>query len=162
MKVSIFLLICFSYQVYASFFTNLAGYVAPSCITKSQLDNATATLCAQKDNKALWQQVIDCHYPISEDFMRNSGEAQCPSPKYVEDPTDYSYSLQDVFLNICGFVEGDNTQKLSGGACLIGGSWIPWVDGHIHEVYSVRSNWGDDVPCNIGLCTLGLGLGVGA
>lgn len=45
--------------------------------------------------------------------MRNSGEAQCPSPKFVEDPTDYSYSIQDVFKNICGLVEGCTTDKIS-------------------------------------------------
>lgn len=39
-------------------------------------------------------------------FMRSSGEAQCPDPKYVDDPTDTDYSMQDVFLNICGFMEG--------------------------------------------------------
>ena len=45
--------------------------------------------------------------------MRNSGEAQCPSPKYVEDPTDTNYSIQDVFFNICGLVEGSTAQKVS-------------------------------------------------
>lgn len=45
--------------------------------------------------------------------MRNSGEAQCPSPKYVQDPTDTNYSIQDVFFNICGLVEGSTADLLS-------------------------------------------------
>ena len=66
MKVTIFLLISVSYAVNAAFYSNLSGYLAPDCITFSQLDNATATLCQQKDNKDLWQKVIDCHQPIDE------------------------------------------------------------------------------------------------
>lgn len=71
MKLIFFcLLICALYQVRADFYSTIAslkGYVAPACITFNQLDNATATLCQQKNNAALWQAVIDCHYPISED-----------------------------------------------------------------------------------------------
>lgn len=50
-----------------SWFSSLK--LGPACITLSQLYNATATLCAQKDNTALWQKVIDCHIPISEDVI---------------------------------------------------------------------------------------------
>lgn len=38
--------------------------------------------------------------------MRKSGEAQCPYPKHVQDPTDTNYSIQDVFFNICGLIDG--------------------------------------------------------
>lgn len=38
--------------------------------------------------------------------MRQSGEAQCPNPKVVQDPTNTDYSIQDVFFNICGLVDG--------------------------------------------------------
>lgn len=68
--LSVCLFICASYQVQASFYSTIAslkGYVAPACMTLSQLDNATAILCAQKNNAALWQAVIDCHQPIDED-----------------------------------------------------------------------------------------------
>lgn len=38
--------------------------------------------------------------------MRQSGEAQCPNPKQVQDPTNTYYSIQEVFFNICGLVDG--------------------------------------------------------
>lgn len=38
--------------------------------------------------------------------MRASGEAQCPLPKFVEQPNSTDYSIEDVFFNICGLVEG--------------------------------------------------------
>lgn len=45
--------------------------------------------------------------------MRNSGEAQCPNPKYVKDPTNTDYSIQDVFFNICGLVDGGWYNQIS-------------------------------------------------
>lgn len=45
--------------------------------------------------------------------MRQSGEARCPSPKYVEDPTNYDYSIQDVFFNICGLIDGSWYNQIS-------------------------------------------------
>lgn len=38
--------------------------------------------------------------------MRASGEAQCPLPKYVQEPNNTMNSMEDVFYNICGIVEG--------------------------------------------------------
>lgn len=38
--------------------------------------------------------------------MRESGEAQCPIPKYVQDPTNTDNTIQDVFFNICGLIDG--------------------------------------------------------
>lgn len=44
--------------------------------------------------------------------MRSSGQAHCPLPKYVQDPTNTTYSIEDVFLNVCGFVEGNLLEQL--------------------------------------------------
>lgn len=38
--------------------------------------------------------------------MRASGEAQCPRPKFVMQPNNTDSSIEDVFYNICGIVEG--------------------------------------------------------
>lgn len=45
--------------------------------------------------------------------MRQSGEAKCPSPKYVNDPTNTNYSIQDVFFNICGLIDGSLMDQIS-------------------------------------------------
>lgn len=42
--------------------------------------------------------------------MRSSAEARCPVPKVVEDPTDTTHPMTDVFLNICGLVQGNLLQ----------------------------------------------------
>lgn len=42
--------------------------------------------------------------------MRSSANALCPNPKYVQDPTDTRYSIADVFVNVCGLVEGSAEQ----------------------------------------------------
>ncbi|KAG4065881.1 hypothetical protein HA402_012559 [Bradysia odoriphaga] len=44
---------------------------------------------------------------VNAKFLRQSGEAQCPAPKVVENPTDRNYSIQEVFFNVCGFVQGN-------------------------------------------------------
>lgn len=44
--------------------------------------------------------------------MRISGEAQCPIDKHVEDPTDTNYSIEDVFFNICGLIDGSFFNQL--------------------------------------------------
>lgn len=71
MKVFIYFLVFFLQQLHANadcaWFSSLN--LGPACISLTQLYNATATLCAQKDNTALWQQVIECHDPISEDVI---------------------------------------------------------------------------------------------
>ncbi len=38
------------------------------CMSPLQIIAATSSLCTMhRQNKALWQQVIDCHHPISEE-----------------------------------------------------------------------------------------------
>lgn len=37
--------------------------------------------------------------------MRSSGEGRCFYPDYGVDATDFKYSLQKIFFNICGLVE---------------------------------------------------------
>lgn len=49
---------------------------------------------------------------VSKQFMRISGEAQCPIDKHVEDPTDTNYSIEDVFFNICGLIDGSFFNQL--------------------------------------------------
>lgn len=39
--------------------------------------------------------------------MRASGEAQCPIPKAVQNANDTTYSIQQVYRNICGLVDGN-------------------------------------------------------
>jgi len=123
-----------------------------------QIDAATKILCRQRDNKILWQKVIDCHRPLTDEFMRQSGEARCPSPKHVEDPTNTAYTIQDVFFNICGLVDGSLLNQISTGICLLAGKSDPYIMSHSTEVAAVQTTWGNDVPCNIGKCILDLGL----
>lgn len=51
--------------------------------------------------------------------MRQSGEAQCPNPKYVNDPTNTNYSIQDVFFNICGLIDGSFFNQISVSLSLV-------------------------------------------
>jgi len=129
-----------------------------NCMSLLQITAATKNLCQQRDNKILWQKVIDCHRPLTDEFMRQSGEAQCPSPKYVDDPTNTNHSIQDVFYNICGLVDGGLLSQISTGICLLAGKTSPYIMSHSTEVAAVQSTWGNDVPCNIGKCILKLGL----
>lgn len=39
--------------------------------------------------------------------MRSSAEARCPVPKVVEDPTNTTHPMTDVFFNICSTVQGN-------------------------------------------------------
>lgn len=39
-------------------------------------------------------------------FLRSSREAHCPIPKVVDNPIDTNFTIQEVFFNVCGFVEG--------------------------------------------------------
>lgn len=55
--------------------------------------------------------------------MRNSAEARCAVKKYVEDPTDTCFSIQEVFFNVCGLVEADNDAdkiKVNSMFCVLG------------------------------------------
>lgn len=129
------------------------------CMSPLQIIIATRSLCREhRNNRELWQQVIDCHKPMTEEFMRISGEAQCPIDKHVEDPTDTNYSIEEVFFNICGLIDGSFFNQLRGGACLLSGKSSPPVMSHAREVAEVQRLWGNDVPCNIGKCILKLGL----
>ncbi|XP_037049151.1 uncharacterized protein LOC119083535 [Bradysia coprophila] len=131
--------------------------IPPECITIFQLKRAMKTICGQqRDNQTLWNNVIDCHRPITDEFMRSSGEALCPVTKRVQDPTDTNYSIAEVYFNICGFVDGTNEQILQGHSCLMDGS--PNTSSHEEEVRVVKETWGEDVPCAIGECILTLGL----
>lgn len=43
--------------------------------------------------------------------MRQSAEARCANPKHVENPIDTRNSIEEVFFNVCGLVEGNSTQR---------------------------------------------------
>lgn len=45
--------------------------VGPECITSSQLIRATEILCQdQRNNKTLWDRVIECHRPMTDTLFR--------------------------------------------------------------------------------------------
>lgn len=103
--------------------------------------------------------------------MRNSGEGSCFYPDYGVNATDYSYTLAEVFFNICGLVEAEDIYlpgvslvflrlfilKLIAqtcvqiGICLVAGWYTPWIDSHQTEVDNVKEEWGDNKPCSIGV-----------
>lgn len=61
MKLCSFLALATLLQVYS----NVCG---EDCMSVSQLLAATRILCQQqRNNKVLWQQVIDCHKPMSDE-----------------------------------------------------------------------------------------------
>lgn len=60
MKVGLFLLICAALQMCSNVMTE-------DCMSLLQIAAATRTLCKQRRNKDLWQQVIDCHRPITDE-----------------------------------------------------------------------------------------------
>lgn len=68
MKVILFLLICCLQQMYSN--ASLAAYLGlnlgPECISLSQIYKATETLCAQRENRKLWDYVIKCHEDIDD------------------------------------------------------------------------------------------------
>lgn len=103
--------------------------------------------------------------------MRTTGKARCFYPDYGVDATDSSQSLQKVFLNICGLIEA-SWQSLPGvsllfllsfmlsliaqnyiqiGTCLVAGWPKPSIHSHFTEVKEVKSKWGNDTVCNIGV-----------
>lgn len=71
MKVFLFLLICCFQQMYAS--ASLAAFLGldlgPECISLSQLYEVTEVLCGQKDNRDLWDDVIQCHRPMTDEVI---------------------------------------------------------------------------------------------
>lgn len=79
--------------------------------------------------------------------MRNSGEAQCPSPKRVQDPTDHKYSIQEVFFNICGLVEGSTTE-----VAYVSDYWLQWNEKYNN--YEKQFS-GEVLPCCWKLGTVG-------
>lgn len=71
-----------------------------------------------------------------------SAEARCPIPKQVEDPMDTSYSIQDVFFNVCGLVEGNIWNMVKVGQNYIPFKphtlYIPIKASHLH-IISLRN-----------------------
>lgn len=59
MKLYSFLSLATLLQIYS----NVCG---DDCMSVSQIAAATRILCQQRDNKVLWQKVIDCHKPMSD------------------------------------------------------------------------------------------------
>lgn len=129
MKGVFFLTICslLANISFAGIFNYIGLNVGPECISLLQILRTTITLCEQRENRKMWDGVINCHRPmndevrkpfffkfsfigseiqISNQFLRASAEAQCPRPKYVQQPNNTANSIEDVFLNICGVLEG--------------------------------------------------------
>ncbi|XP_037052522.1 uncharacterized protein LOC119086053 [Bradysia coprophila] len=123
-----------------------------ACISTQQLLAATAMACQQKNNTDLWQKIIDCHEPISDQFLRVSSEARCPKNRHVEDPMDTSFSIQEVFFNICDLIEGSPEDRSEGLSCLISGTMSPYRMSHAFEVNIVHLLFGENVPCDLGIC----------
>lgn len=208
MKVIFLLLVCCLYAN-ASFFSMFGLQLGPECISLTQLYKATETMCGlQRDNKTLWNAVIECHRPLTDEvlltcilfeklnkvpcfrvytstctfwvkivnfylinqFMRASGEAQCPLPKYVLEPNNTAHSIEDVFFNICGLVNGtwsdffsvsldlwfgSDTDRIlinfQAGSCIISGSSDPYIMTHSDEVARVKAEHYPELPCEIGV-----------
>ncbi|KAJ6637988.1 hypothetical protein Bhyg_10720, partial [Pseudolycoriella hygida] len=127
----------------------------------SDLLKSTAIACTQKGNYTLWKQIIDCHRPLPSKFLRESSEANCAVRKHVQDPTNWRYTLQEVFFNICGLVEEKNTaDKNRGLNCLLNGrAGCPRLMSHEEEVRVVKCRFGRNVPCEIGECINNLNIG---
>jgi len=152
MKVWFYLCVCTLLQMYSS-------VLSQDCITLFQFNTATNILCRlHRNNKELWQKVIDCHRPIDDQFLRESSEARCPSPKYVQDPTNLNYTIQDVFLNACGLVDGNALETIATSTCVVFGKTDPYIMSQSVKTAAVKAKWGNDVPCNIGKCILALPL----
>ncbi|XP_037049159.1 uncharacterized protein LOC119083545 [Bradysia coprophila] len=131
----------------------------PECMTLTQLLRSIQISCnEQRHNKTLWSQIIECHRPMTDEFMRTSSEALCPSPKHVQNTTDERFSIEEVFFNVCGIVAGP-VETLAGHACITFGRGT--LPSHADEVKEVKRRWGQDLPCNIGKCTKQLGLNLG-
>ncbi|KAG4065232.1 hypothetical protein HA402_012674 [Bradysia odoriphaga] len=123
-----------------------------ACISTPQLLGATAMACQQKNNTELWQKIIDCHVSISDQFLRVSSEARCPKNRPVKNPMDTSISMQDVFFNICDLVEGAPQDRAEGLSCLVNGTTFPYRMSHAFEVNLVHLLFGENVPCDLGIC----------
>lgn len=62
----VFFWICVFQQIDSNFGTILVIRPLPECMTVDQFNKATQILCENRSNETLWQQVVDCHYPITE------------------------------------------------------------------------------------------------
>ncbi|XP_037026030.1 uncharacterized protein LOC119067256 [Bradysia coprophila] len=154
LKVNLFW--CCICTIFQQIYSNSMPNIGADCISIFQIVKGVQILCDNKNNATLWQHSIDCHAEISEEFLRGSGEAQCPTPKEVKNPTDRNYSIQEVFFNICGLVQGDVLDITEGVTCLLFGRKD--VQSHRQKVDTVKKRFGDKVPCRIGECILGMGL----
>ncbi|XP_037036873.1 uncharacterized protein LOC119074692 isoform X2 [Bradysia coprophila] len=161
MKVVLFLLSCCLQQMFAN--ASLAAFLGlnlgPECMTLTEIYKATEYMCSpdQRKNTDLWNAVIDCHRPMDDDFMKASGEAQCPIPKYVLEPNN-TQSINDVFFNICGLVDGSWWEFAKTGYCVIAGQSEPYIMSHSEEVRRVKETWGEGVPCAVGECVKALNI----
>ncbi|KAG4079205.1 hypothetical protein HA402_015861 [Bradysia odoriphaga] len=123
------------------------------CITLTQLLTGTAMACQDKNNTMLWQKIVDCHDQINEQFLRMSPVARCPKNKHVENTLDRSFSISDVFLNVCDLIEGSAQDKSEGFSCIDKGTiTAPFLMTHDIEAKLTKILFGKNVLCDIGTC----------
>ncbi|XP_037026478.1 uncharacterized protein LOC119067529 [Bradysia coprophila] len=161
MRNSLLILVtCILQQISLNLGTILVVRPIPECITVDQFNKAAGILCENRKNTTLWQQLVDCHVPMSEEYLRKSSAAICPVPRLV-DPTDSSKCITEVFLNFCTLGAGPNfLDRFLGEYCYVYGGKIGDVSvlGHSRQVHLSKQKYGDDITCNVGKCILNMGL----